>query len=279
MRSIAFVTTCKGRLHHLKQTLHLFVSSAPNEIIVVDYGCPDGSGSWVEENFPAARVVRVTDDPYFCLSRARNKGAATAESEWICFIDADILVQPELGGWLRESLQDGCFYRVEAVEGERDRNVWGTCICPRSAFEAAGGYDEVLQGWGGEDDDFYFRLRDLGLVEKAFPAKYAIGIQHGDEERTEFHENKDRFVQQDVNRSYVAIKRLLNDSLGEVDRDLRSQVFEAISRELLRQNNLRASSWVVRLAFDTRLGEIKFEIGRKRRFGLFGPRDFYIVKK
>lgn len=279
MRSIAFITTCKGRLHHLKQTLPRFVSCAPDEIVVVDYGCPDGSAAWVEENFPDVQVVRVTDDPYFCLSRARNKGAAIVGSEWLCFIDADMLVDSEWVAWMRESLQDGCFYRVEEIEGDRDRNAWGTCICPRSAFQAVGGYDEIMRGWGGEDDDLYLRLRSFGLVEREFPAKFASGIPHGDEERTAFHENKNRFVQQDVNRCYMEIKRLLGESQGATDTEFLRQIFETLSREVPAQRGNGSGAWTARISLETRQGKMDFEMGKRRRFLFFGPREFFLVSK
>jgi len=70
MHEFAFVTTCKGRLHHLQQTLPLIAAQAPDEIVVVDYGCPQNSGDWVEAHFPGVKVVRTTDDPGFCLPRA-----------------------------------------------------------------------------------------------------------------------------------------------------------------------------------------------------------------
>jgi glycosyltransferase involved in cell wall biosynthesis len=90
MKSIAFVTTSKGRLNHIKETLPLMAAQNPDEIIVVDYGCPDGTGDWVEANFPVVKVVRIDDDPGFCVSRARNRGAAKSACDLICFIDADI---------------------------------------------------------------------------------------------------------------------------------------------------------------------------------------------
>ena len=80
MSTIAFVTTCKGRLHHIRQTLPRFLAEKPDEVIVVDYGCPDMAGDWVEENHPAAKVVRVTDDPEFCAARARNMGGRAARA-------------------------------------------------------------------------------------------------------------------------------------------------------------------------------------------------------
>lgn len=279
MTTIAFITTCKGRLHHLKQTLPRFVSAAPDEIVVVDYGCPDGSGEWVEGNFSGVSVVRVTDDPLFCLSRARNKGAAIARSEWLCFIDADILIDPEWVAWMRESLENGGFYRAELVAGERDRNAWGTCICPRSAFDAVGGYDEVIRGWGVEDDDFYLRLKRLGLVEREFPARFAAGIPHGDEERTAFHENKNRFAQRDINRCYVEIKQFLGECRGEVGTELLSQLFEALSHEVPVQRGDGSKPWRARISLKTQHGIKEFEMGWRRRYWLFGPRDFFLEIK
>ena len=43
-------------------------------MIVVDYGCPDGTEAWVKQNFPEVKVVKVEDDPGFSISRARNLG-------------------------------------------------------------------------------------------------------------------------------------------------------------------------------------------------------------
>src|SRR5574343_1128333 len=111
MTAFAFVTTCKGRLHHLQQTLPLIVAEAPDEIVVVDYGCPQGSGDWVEANYPQVKVVRVTDDDGFRLARARNLGAAACSAPWICFIDADIRVGSGFVAWMRANARQRHYYR------------------------------------------------------------------------------------------------------------------------------------------------------------------------
>lgn len=59
--TIAFITTCKDRLQHLKETLPLLVADKPTEIVVVDYDCPANSGDWVEANYPDVKVVRETN--------------------------------------------------------------------------------------------------------------------------------------------------------------------------------------------------------------------------
>lgn len=107
--SVAFVTTCKGRLHHIKQTLPLIIAQHPDEIVVVDYGCPDRVGDWVKAHFPDVKVVRVEGDTGFCLAKARNVGAMNTRATWLCFIDADVEIAPRWIEWLRQNLEDGFF--------------------------------------------------------------------------------------------------------------------------------------------------------------------------
>jgi glycosyltransferase involved in cell wall biosynthesis len=137
MTSIAFVTTCRQRLHHIRQTLPIIAGTKAAEVILVDYGCPDNSGDWAEANHPAVKVVRVTDDPVFWAARARNMGAAAASAEWLVMIDGDILIQPEWLDWMQANIKAGEFYRAAPVaERRRDPDTYGTVICRRADFMA-----------------------------------------------------------------------------------------------------------------------------------------------
>ena len=62
---LSLITTCKNRLPHLKQTLPLMLQQPRAEVIVVDYGCEQGTSAWVKEHYPAAKLVQVNDDPIF----------------------------------------------------------------------------------------------------------------------------------------------------------------------------------------------------------------------
>jgi len=177
---LTMITTCKGRLRHLQQTLPLMVCQPLTEVVVVDYGCPQGTAAWVRANFPAVRVVEVTDDPGFNLSRARNIGARTAMTPWLLFVDADVIVGAELGEWIRAGLVPGNFYLTQAF-GRSDLS--GSFFCPRKAFEAVGGYDEAITGWGGEDEDLYIRLKTSGCLLNSYPDGLFTAISHGDDER------------------------------------------------------------------------------------------------
>ncbi len=212
--TIAFVTTCKGRLHHLEQTLPLMVGQGADEVIVVDYGCPDRIGDWVEARFPAVRVVHVSDDPAFCAARARNLGAAAAVSDWLVFIDGDVETAPGWVEWMRGHLEPGCFYRAAPIAGERDRETWGTAICRRADFEAIGGYDEAFSGWGGEDADLYLVLAGNGVAERDYPHRFVRAIPHGDDQRAGWAGMRDKDEKLVVNACYREAKMQMHRILG-----------------------------------------------------------------
>lgn len=184
MTKISLVTVSKGRLHHLERTLPLMMAQGADEVVVVDYDCPDGSGDWAEALFPEAKVVRVTDEQGFSLSRARNIGASHAKGDWLAFVDADVETRMGWVAWMREHLAPGHFYLADQIPGERDPDIFGTVICTRTDFEAIEGHDEAITGWGGEDSDLYRRLKEIsGVIESGFPNELVSAIRHGDEER------------------------------------------------------------------------------------------------
>ena len=191
MPAVSFVSVCKGRLHHLKQVLPLWIEQQPAEIVVVDYACPQGTADWVAANHPSVRVVRVDDDPGFCLARARNIGVSASGSEWLVLIDADIRTNPGWMAWMDASLRPGYFYTCAEENGPDAWQAGGTVICRREAFERVGGYDEVFRLGGFEDTDLYHRLSAKGEVRDRYPQRFISPIFHGNDERVSSYGNKD----------------------------------------------------------------------------------------
>lgn len=228
--SLCFIVTCKGRLEHLKQTLPLLDQVANTQCVVVDYACPQNSGLWVQLNFPDVQVEFVTDDTEFCLSRARNIGAAAATTPWLCFIDADICINPGFAAWLQQPRKANGIYRAEPVE----LPMWGSMICRTEAFLAVGGYDEVIRGWGGEDDDLYLRMRDAGNIDIGFPAELLQPIAHADELRTRFYPIKDHALQHRINFLYTHLKHDIEHFAPEfLTIDGRQQIMAEASKTVL----------------------------------------------
>jgi len=227
---IAFITACKGRLHHLKQTLPLLAAQPDTESVVVDYACPQGTRRWVKEHFPQVKVVAVDDDSGWCVARARNLGATAATAARFCLIDADIKVRGGFVSWIRANSRPDHFYRALPL----GMDVWGTFVCPAEYFWRAGGYDEAFRGWGGEDDDLYMRLEDIGCTPSGFPASLLEPIQHGDAERVAFHEVKDHTASHRVNQIYIAAKTDLAKILGRaLSLEERKRLFSEAQRGVL----------------------------------------------
>ena len=227
--TITFVTTCKNRLHHLKETLALLSKQAEKDIVVVDYSCPQNTAQWVSENHPHAKVVQVLSEG-FNISHARNCGAEKITSDFICFIDADVKVKPGFMEWIHENLSPYCFYTL-ANKTEIDPQLWGTTIVPSKALRFVAGYDEIYCGWGGEDDDLYYRLKTAGFYPRAIPPQFLEAIRHGDEERVQFHEIKDKYYQHYINRMYSTAKKQVMSfyrAEGELPYEIRKKIYDVI---------------------------------------------------
>src|SRR5262245_31215668 len=136
MSAICFITTCMGRLAHLQQTLGSMTAQPGASCIVVDYSCPDHAGDWVEQAYPAVRVVRVTGQSQFRASHARNQGARAASTPWLCFIDADVALDPSFTTSVLPLLRPGHYYKAQPFQ----KGLFGTFLCARSDFERVGGY-------------------------------------------------------------------------------------------------------------------------------------------
>lgn len=105
---LTFVVPCMGRLSQLKQSLPTVVTQPGTEYVLVDWSCPDQSGSWVRQNYKTVKVIRVDNEELFNLSKARNLGGRAVTTPWVCFIDADMLLEPNFSSSL--DLQPGTLY-------------------------------------------------------------------------------------------------------------------------------------------------------------------------
>jgi len=90
------------------------------ELIIVDDGSTDASGTVAEEAARKEQRIRVVHQPNGGVSRARNRGLEDAKGEYVRFVDADDLLSPDsisqmvaLGERTGCGLVIGGFRRVE----------------------------------------------------------------------------------------------------------------------------------------------------------------------
>ena len=227
MNDIDIVITCMGRLQHLQESLPLALAQKHANCIVVDYSCPDHCGEWIEENNLDAQVVRVPGQKYFNLSQARNIGAAAGKAPWILFLDADMLLDAEATSAICPLLTTDDLFLFEILEP--GSGVMGSCLCKRETFEQIGGYDEIFQGWGREDEDLYARLQLQGANLRYLPGNLITPIWHDDTLRTRHHELKDKTANRLINWMYGKAKLdLLKIRDGAFDNKQRLDLYRAI---------------------------------------------------
>lgn len=192
--SFSVIVPVKDGIETLAECLTALARSnhPPGEVIVVDDGSSDDSAGVARRL--GARVVRL--ETSVGAGGARNAGAAAARHDPLCFVDADVAVQPQTLGQLASNFAtepdiDAAFGSYDSRLGKRNlasqyRNLlhhavhqegmreaatfWsGLGAMRKAAFESVGGFDANFEG-RIEDIDLGLRLRRRGgriVLDKA----------------------------------------------------------------------------------------------------------------
>lgn len=227
----SIVTTCKGRLANLQQTLPTFLAQTGAEVVVVDYDCPDGTGRYLAAHHPQVRVVSVADKPKFNSSHARNLGAAEATGDYLIFLDADMMIADGFVDFLAENMKGRSF---GTFGGGVANSARGGCVVERALFNAAGGYDEVLEGYGGEDLDLYARLRFMRARHVNLPAEYIVTVIEQDQETREKYRGPNARKQFLRGMAYQLAKDTIMrvTDKPKLNEELRRLLYGAVDRQL-----------------------------------------------
>ncbi|MBG9543395.1 hypothetical protein ABE29_11575 [Cytobacillus firmus] len=153
-----------------------------------DNGPRENAFRWIknfyENLFPQAEIIIATSQPPFNKAKAINNAVKKAKGNNLIIVDADIICSPstikkgikmlDQHPWIipynivndltknstSQLLQTKPAWplsinlKTEPRGPKGFKPVGGINIMTRACFEAAGGFDERFQGWGGEDDAF-----------------------------------------------------------------------------------------------------------------------------
>ena len=205
---ISFVTTCKGRLAHLRETLPQNMADNADypdlEFVVVDYNSEDGLKEWIEDNFQTEmgngrlKYVHAPDHKYFHMAHAKNIAHRMATGDIICNIDADNFTKQGFAAYIDDVFRttENIFLRSAKINRQKipDTGLGGRIAVRRSDFYTVGGYNEDTSGWGPEDADFARRLERIGLSELEIPYEYLKFITHNDDLRFENYSSKPKLA-------------------------------------------------------------------------------------
>jgi glycosyltransferase involved in cell wall biosynthesis len=249
VRHFSIITTCKGRLHHLKQSLPRFLQQADAEVIVVDYDCPDGTADYVRRTHPEAKVVAVTDAPVFNISDARNRGAAAAVGTWLAFLDADVMIAPDMFDRVAATIETrGHAFRRYFRFHSGPLSLFGSCVVLRADFQAVQGYDVAIQNYGGEDNEFYARLERRKITRLGLDADLVeTCLEHSQEDRVQFFKRKSVLGSMRINTAYRLVKSALLQQYGvpELPEEMRRAIYDLVRRSV--KEAFRAGQTTVRI--------------------------------
>jgi hypothetical protein len=193
--NITIVTRLRDRKAHLVESLPTWLRLPVAEIVIVDWSSREGDLADLVRYLddPRVKVVRVEGRPTFERAAAWNLGILHASAEWVFLLDADVKV---VGSPLADQVFAVPNYEqyFRPYSDKYLPHLFGCGIVLKDHWQAVGGFNESLVGWGWEDVDFYRRLQRYGLREVTLSSSHYEPLPHDEEGRVAAHDEKDLAV-------------------------------------------------------------------------------------
>jgi hypothetical protein len=197
---ISFCTVCMNRLHHLKKTLPKNIEDNLDygnvEFVVLNYGSRDELDVWIKTEMAhhlengTLKYIKTTIPTTFHMSHSKNVVAKQATGDIICNVDADNYIGAHFAAYInREYNQDKNIYLAVNHKTAR-RDCCGRICVFKEDFLTLKGYDESMEGYGFEDNDFWNRMELLGRkIRYIDNVEFLQVITHEDQERLQSESN------------------------------------------------------------------------------------------
>jgi len=211
VNKISYLTSCMGRVHHLKQTFIQNIKDAENsdieiEFVLLNWNSNDGLNDWffkvvvpevsqqkdldenncigIKNSKNKIKYLRTKKQKYFHMSQTKNITAKNSSGNILCWVDAD--------NYITNGFTDHILSVAESPEvnslllrPESGSDSAGKIVIDRESFFSVNGYDESMYGWGFEDDDFRSRVQksNKNIHFETYPLCFSKSLQHGTAER------------------------------------------------------------------------------------------------
>jgi hypothetical protein len=216
-----------GRAHHLKETLPANLahnSDVDTEFVVLNYNSKDDLHEWMQQflvaNPLASRVAYFHERTakFFDPRHAKNVAHLLATGDVVVNLDADNFTGSGYASGLDEIFRDGkpIFITSNQEEttlrtGRRQTGLAGRVVLFANDFHRLRGYDEGLEGWGGEDTDLVRRALHAGLSQVKLPWLGDGVILHSDEDRLTNFEDKTPVAISSMRNRETSLRRLASE--------------------------------------------------------------------
>jgi len=186
---ISYCIVCMNRAEHLKQTLPQNIKDNLHcnvEFVLLDYNSADDLEMWCRSEMPEyiesgiLKYFKTTDPAYFHRSHSRNMAFRLASGNIICNLDADNFLGK---GFTEYALTVFKGKEKVFIRGGGANNIatYGRILFPSAMLQELTGYDEVMDGYSAEDDDFTYRLEAAGYSPVFFrQTEFSNVLDHSD---------------------------------------------------------------------------------------------------
>lgn len=199
---VSYCTTCKGRLHLLKETLPQNLAAEkdnPNvEFVILSYGKDPEMDKYMhlyDAEIASGRIKYVVypDAEHFQMGHAKNMAHRMATGDIFCSLDADNILATNYSKWLEDkfaqnphtlvslNLTKPSEYLFKNIYNKMTKKcfpagIYGRIAISSETFEATHGYDENYKEWGGDDREFSRRCEEAGSKKVEIPIELWGGV-------------------------------------------------------------------------------------------------------
>jgi hypothetical protein len=195
--SIAFVSTCKNRWQHLRETLRqnlLDNKLEDTKFVVVDYNSADEMAYEIHRDYQDEMAsgkltyYRYFGEHPFRMAHAKNLAHRLGIREGanvLCNLDADNYTGTNFDAYIRNHFATDrrVLLWANMVKGVMPKGISGRIVCAKEAFLLAGGYDEKYSTYSPDDKDFRARLIRMENEPIEIDPKFLNAIRHTDKMR------------------------------------------------------------------------------------------------